>query len=205
MHNNTRSNKCRFSEEHLGTPLWAIEFLFFRAEGTRRKMTTRRRHLDSLESKCRLISKTLIFCIAGQPSQDFRMSFQSKLRGFRIASEKSSFTSRDLGGGGGFVPRRFPMVTSTIVIFFFPYNPNPPPQPDKPPGRPTPRELDFGPFRVCFSPFQVRLGSVFGSVWVRLGPFRVRFGVLGGVGVGSGRGASVREKEYHYSTTRFLT
>ena len=26
------------------------------------------------------------------------------------------------------------------------------------------------------------------------GPFRVLFGVLGGVGVGSGRGASVREK-----------
>ena len=27
-------NKHRFSEEPLGTPLWAMEFLFFRAEGT---------------------------------------------------------------------------------------------------------------------------------------------------------------------------
>ena len=33
-----------------------------------------------------------------------------------------------------------------------------------------------------------------GSVSGVSGPFRVRFAVLGGVGVGSGRGASVREK-----------
>ena len=53
-----------------------------------------------------------------------------------------------------------------------------------------PRELDFGPFRIrfgpfrlCLAPFRVRFGSVSG-----------RFGVSGGVGVGSGRGASVREK-----------
>ena len=83
-----------------------------------------------------------------------------------------------------------------LVMFFFPYNPHPPPSRQTP--RPShPRELDFGPFRVRF--------GCFGSVWVRLGPFwvrfgsvsglfRVRFGVLGGVGVGSGREASVREK-----------
>ena len=40
-------------------------------------------------------------------------------------------------------------------------------------------------------PFSAPFGLRFGSV---LGPLRVRFGVLGGVGVGSGRGASVREK-----------
>ena len=52
------------------------------------------------------------------------------------------------------------------------------------------RELDFGPFRVRFGSIWVRFGSV-------SGPFRVLFGVLGGVGVGSGRGASVKGKEYH--------
>ena len=30
-------NKCHFSEAPLGTPFWAMEFLFFRAKGTRRK------------------------------------------------------------------------------------------------------------------------------------------------------------------------
>ena len=34
----------------------------------------------------------------------------------------------------------------------------------------------------------------FGSVWVRFGSVSGRFGVLGGVGVGSEKGASVREK-----------
>ena len=92
----------------------------------------------------------------------------------------------------------------TLVIFFFPYNPHPPATPTKPPGRPT-REGSIS----------VRFGSVwlrFGSVWLRLAPFRLRFGsvlalfrlrfgsvsgpfgVLGGVGAGSGRGASAREK-----------
>ena len=42
-------NKCCFSEEPLGTPLWAMEFLFFRAKGTRQKMTTQRWHLNSLD------------------------------------------------------------------------------------------------------------------------------------------------------------
>ena len=59
-----------------------------------------------------------------------------------------------------------------------------------PPARPHPRGLDFGAFRLRFDPFLDRLAP-FGSV---SGLFRVRFGVLGGVGVGSGRGASVREK-----------
>ena len=83
--------------------------------------------------------------------------------------------------------------TGKCSDFLFPFKPPPPLHPDKP--RPShPRELDFGPFRVRF-----------GSVWVHLGPFRlrfgsvsglfrVRFGVLDGVGAGSGRGASVREK-----------
>ena len=42
-------NKCHFSEGPLRAPLWAIEFLFFRAKGTRRKMTPRKWHLDSLD------------------------------------------------------------------------------------------------------------------------------------------------------------
>ena len=66
-----------------------------------------------------------------------------------------------------------------VVIFFFPYNPHPSPSRQTP--RPShPKKLDFG-----------SVSAPFGSV---SGPFRVRFGVLGGVGVGSGRGASVRER-----------
>ena len=44
-------HKCHFSEGPLRAPfkLWAMEFLFIRAKGTRRKMTTRKWHLDSLE------------------------------------------------------------------------------------------------------------------------------------------------------------
>ena len=81
-----------------------------------------------------------------------------------------------------------------IVIFFFPYNPHPPPPRQTPPAVP--------------GSISVRFGSVwlrFGSVWLRLalfrlrfgsvsGPFRVRFGVLGGVGE---RGFC-KGKEYHY-------
>ena len=75
--------------------------------------------------------------------------------------------------------------------FLFALQPPPPsPIPTNPPGRPTPESL-----------ISVHFGSVsalFGSVWLRFGsvsaPFRLRFGVLGGVGVGLGRGASVREK-----------
>ena len=75
------------------------------------------------------------------------------------------------------------LTIQTSVMFFFPYNP------DKPPGRPTPKSL-----------ISVHFGSVsgpFGSVWVL---FRVRFGsfrlFLGGVGVGSGRGAFCKGKEH---------
>ena len=88
-----------------------------------------------------------------------------------------------------------------VVIFSFPYNPhrliptNPAPVP--------PQKLDFGPFWLRFGPFQVRLAPFrvcFGSV---SDPFRVRFGVLGGVGVGSGRGASVREKNITNVVAKF--
>ena len=87
------------------------------------------------------------------------------------------------------------------MIFFSPYNPQPPPPiPTKPPGRPTPEcliSVNFGPggFGSVSGPFRVRFGSVSGLFWVRFGsvsgPFR---GVRLGSGVGSGRGASVREK-----------
>ena len=74
--------------------------------------------------------------------------------------------------------------------FPFPLQPPTPHHPDKPPGRPTPESL---------------ISVHFGSVWVLFGcvsgPFWVHFGVLGGVGVRSGRGASVREK----NITRFVT
>ena len=57
-----------------------------------------------------------------------------------------------------------------LVIFFFPYNPPPPPSRQTP--QPShPRELDFGPFRLRFGPFRVRLAP-FGSV---SGLFQVRF------------------------------
>ena len=79
-----------------------------------------------------------------------------------------------------------------ISDFLFPLQPTPP-YADKTPGCPTSESL-----------ISVHFGSIsvlFGSIWVRLGPFRVYFGsvwgpfgVLDGVGVGSGRGAAVREK-----------
>ena len=81
---------------------------------------------------------------------------------------------------------------SSVVIFFFPLQP-PPLPPDKVHGCPT-RE---GLISVHFGSVRLRLAP-FGSVWLRFGsvsdPFQVRFRVLGGVGVGSGRGASVRQK-----------
>ena len=53
---------------------------------------------------------------------------------------------------------------------------------------------------------EFRLG--FGSVWLRFssisGPFRVRFGVLGGVGVGVGERGFCKGKEYHYTRPRTL-
>ena len=78
--------------------------------------------------------------------------------------------------------------------FLFPLQPPPPPSHKKKTGRPTPESLfsvHFGSVLVCFGSVWVRLGLCFGSV---SGLFRVRFGVLGGVRVGSGRGTSAREK-----------
>ena len=80
-------------------------------------------------------------------------------------------------------------LLSELVTFFFPYNPPAPPIPTNP-LPPTTESLilvRFRPFRVRFGPFRAHFGSV-------SGPFRVRLGVLGGVGVGSLRGGSVREK-----------
>ena len=72
----------------------------------------------------------------------------------------------------------------------FPLQPPPPPIPTNPPGHPTREGLTS----VHFGSNWLRSGP-FGSV---LAPFRVRFGSvsgpLDGVGVGSVRGASVREK-----------
>ena len=80
--------------------------------------------------------------------------------------------------------------------FLFPLQPTCPPIPTNPPppDHPTPASL-----------ISVHFGSISGPFWLRLFPFRVRFGsvsgpcwalfgVLGAAGVGSGRGASVREK-----------
>ena len=84
--------------------------------------------------------------------------------------------------------------------FLFPLQPPQPPYPDKPP-RPSPPRKAW--FRSISAPFGLRFGPPFGSVWLRFGSvFRVRFRVLsgcwagvgGGVWVGSGRGASVRQK-----------
>ena len=91
-----------------------------------------------------------------------------------------------------------PWQRPCLVIFFFPYNPPPPPYPDKPPARPTPKSL-----------ISVHFGSVwlrFGSVWLRSGPFRVCFGSVsgpfGGVGWwgrgGVGERGFCKGKEYHY-------
>ena len=91
---------------------------------------------------------------------------------------------------------------SAVVIFFCPYNPTPPPIPDKPPAVPPQRAW----FRSISGPFR-SVSVHFGSVSVRFGPFRVCFGsVLGPFrGVGwSGRGASVREKNITKHTLRIL-
>ena len=74
-------------------------------------------------------------------------------------------------------PPEFPNTQNCLgksSDFLFPLQPPPPPRQTPFPSHPE--KLDFGPLRL------------------RLAPFRVRVGLLGGVGVGSGRGASVREK-----------
>ena len=88
-----------------------------------------------------------------------------------------------------------PKTSLLISDFFSLTTPSPRPPPRQTPPRPShPRGLDFGPFQLRLAPFRLR----FSSVWLRFGSvsglFRVHFGVLGGVGAGSGRGASVREK-----------
>ena len=69
---------------------------------------------------------------------------------------------------------------ASVVIFFFPYNPTPPIPTNPTPGRPTREGLIFGPFRL-------RL-ALFGSVGLRLAPFRAHFGPVSGCWVGSGWG-----------------
>ena len=89
-------------------------------------------------------------------------------------------------------------IVTSIVIFFFPYHPHPPPS-RQPPGRPTPRAW----FRSISVPFR-SFSGLFGST--RLGPFRVCFGSVSGhvsgcwVGSGWGRGFC-KAKEYHYTST----
>ena len=76
----------------------------------------------------------------------------------------------------------------TLVIFFFPCNPHPPPPRQTPPAVPPERAR----FRLRFGSVWLRFGSVsapFGSVSA---PFRLRFGSVSGpfrgCWVGSGRG-----------------
>ena len=77
------------------------------------------------------------------------------------------------------------------MIFFSPCNPPaPPPIATNPPPSHPMQRAKKSPFRVHFGPFRVR----FGSVSVRFGRLPASLEVLGGVGVGSGRGGSVREK-----------
>ena len=109
-----------------------------------------------------------------------------------MKSGKARSLSLSLSPASGFV--RCQVLTlqhrsfeaTRVVIFFFPYNPHLP-IPTNPPQPSHPRGLDFGPFRLRLAPF----GSVLGRFWVCFGSVS---GVLGGVGVGSVRGTSVREK-----------
>ena len=87
-------------------------------------------------------------------------------------------------------------LPSSVVIFFFPYNPPPLPIPTNPPGRPT-RE---GLILVHFGSVWLR-SAPFGSVWLRFGsvpgPFRVRFGGVGWGRGGVGERGFCKGKEYH--------
>ena len=88
--------------------------------------------------------------------------------------------------------QRNPFLPTPLQIpdyYIFSFSLTTPHPPRKPPARPTPKSLSFSaPFRLSFGsvsgPFRVCFGSV-------SGPFR---GV--GWGRGSGRGASVREKNF---------
>ena len=86
-----------------------------------------------------------------------------------------------------------PMTSATLQN----YTPPTPLHPDKPPGRPTPESLisvHFGSVPVRFGSVPVRFGSVSGPFRSVSGPFQVRFSSVLGCWVGSGRGASAREK-----------
>ena len=79
---------------------------------------------------------------------------------------------------------------TTIVIFFFPYNPPPRPTPTNP--RPShPEKLDFGPFRLHLAPFRLR------SVWLRFGSVSGPFRSAGWGGGGVGERGFCKGKEYH--------
>ena len=122
------------------------------------------------------------------------LSCSSLLYVVRTGTNPAILGSSVAPGGQGLLPDHSPETTvninelapscreATVVIFFLPCKP-PPPHPDKPPSRPTRQSLISVHFRSVSGPF--------GSVWLRFGsvsgPFRVRFRVLGGVGVGSGR------------------
>ena len=92
----------------------------------------------------------------------------------------------------------FASLLSMEVIFFFPYNPQPPPygmgHPDKPLRPSHPRGLDFGPFRLRLAPF--------GSVWLRLAPFRVCFGSVSGLFRGCWVGWSQKRTSLFYSVCK---
>ena len=74
---------------------------------------------------------------------------------------------------------------------------------------PCTRSQNEGTFRCSPTPLRGLVSVHFGSVWLCLAPFRsvsglsrVRFGVLGVVGAGSGRGGFCKGKEYYYQEPR---
>ena len=125
------------------------------------------------------IASKLRFAIFLLPkSSDSR---ESANRFARIGSSKQQDSNQNLG-----------VSRPKLVIFFFPYNP-PPPLPRQTPRPSHPEKLDFGPFWLRLAPFRLRLAP-FGSVSAPFrAPFRVRFGVSGGV---EERGFC-KGKEYH--------
>ena len=119
-------------------------------------------------------SKPQIF-LGGGPEGNFEPSLR---RSGLLAQTATASQGRSLG-----------CLASDIL---FPLQPPPaPPLPRQTPRPSHPEKLDFGPFRLRLAPFRLRFGSVSGLSRVRFGSVS---GCWGGVGVGSGRGASVREK-----------
>ena len=98
------------------------------------------------------------------------------------------------------VQRQHLTKNANLVIFFFPYNPHPPPPRQTPPAVPPERAR----FRSVSAPF----GSVSAPFRLRLALFRLRFGSVSGPfrGVGWGRGGVgergfCKGKEYHKMLT----